>query len=224
MRVVIAGAGLVGRGLAQRLAAGRHDVTVVELDREVCERVYSQIGVATIHGSATSISVLEEAEVGRADCAAGVMRSDADNLTFSLLAKSMGVPRIIVRMRDPRYQDAYRQAGATSVLNIVGLYLNQFTWEIEDPSMREVTSLGQGRASIVFVKVSEKSPGDGRTVAEIAKDAEFPTDCVIAGIFRPATGAFIVPRGHVAVAAGDRVYLAAHSDAIRQAVRYLGRK
>jgi len=222
MRVVIAGAGLVGSGLAERLVAGKHDVTVVDVDREVCERVYSRLGVTTIHGSATSVATLEDAELSRADCAAGVMRRDSDNLCFTLLARSVGVPRIIVRMRDPRYQDAYEMAGATRTLNIVELYLNQFTWEVEEPAMGELTTFGQGKASIVFVKVSTKSRAAGRTVAQIAEDPDFPTDCVIAGIFRPETGDFIIPRGDRGVEAGDRVYLAASNDRIRMAARFLG--
>ncbi len=221
MRIVIAGAGMVGRGLAARLVANKHDVVVVESDREVCERIYSQLGVTAIHGSATAIGRLEDAELRRADCAAGTMRRDSDNLCFALLARHMGVPRIIVRMRDPRYEEAYKLAGVTRVLNIVDLYLNQFTWEIEEPTMRELTAFGEGEASIVFVKASEKSRAAGRQIAEIAQDADFPHDCVIVGIFRPSTGEFIIPRGDVVVEAADRVYLAARSDEIRAAARYL---
>ncbi|MHC4481021.1 MAG: NAD-binding protein [Planctomycetota bacterium] len=224
MRVVIAGGGLVGSGLARRLSADKHDVVVIDADRDVCERIYSQLGVSTIHGSATSITTLEDAELNRADCAAGVMRRDSDNLCFAVLAKHVGVPRIIVRMRDPRYEEAYKLSGVTRVLNIVDLYLNQFTWEIEEPLMQEVTAFGEGRASIVFVKVAENSRAVGRTIEEIAGDAEFPTDCVIVGIFRPESGDFVIPRGSVTVNAAERVYLAAGTDAIRKAARYLGVK
>ena len=213
---------MVGRGLARRLAASKHDVVVIDADREVCERVYSQIGVTTIHGQATAISTLEDAELRRADCAAATMRGDSDNLSFALLAKHMGVARIIVRMRDPRYEDAYRLAGVSRVLNIVDLYLNQFVWEIEEPVVQEVTTLGGGKASIVFVKVSESSRAAGQTVEQITRDSAFPTDCAFAGIFRPATGQFIIPRGSAGVQAGDRVYLAANGPEIRQAARFLG--
>ena len=222
MRIVIAGAGLVGRGLVRRLSAARHDITVIESDRDVCERIYAQLGVATIQGSATSITTLEEAEVSKADCAAAVMRNDADNLCFALLAKHMGVEKVIARMRDPRFEEPYRLAGVTRVLNIVDLYINQFTWEIEDPAMKEVTALGQGKASIVFVEVSEKARAAGHTIEQIARDEQFPPDCVIVGILRAGTGEFIIPRGPVRVQAGDRVYLAAHTDAIRKAARFVG--
>lgn len=222
MRIVMAGAGMVGASLAARLIAGKHDVTVIEKDREVCERIYSELGVTTLNGSATGIGILEDAELARADVAVAAMRNDADNLTFALLAKNMGVERILARMRDPRYEDAYKLAGVTRVFNIVELYVDQFTWEIEDPQMREVATFGEGGASMVFVKVSDKSQAAGHTVAEIAKSEGFPTDCVIAAIHRPETGEFILPRGNATVEVGDRVYMAAHNDAIRRASRYLG--
>ena len=224
MRVVIAGAGLVGRGLARRLIEGKHDVVVIDADRETCERVYSQLGVTAVHGSATSIYTLEDAEVGRAECVAGLMRRDSDNLCFALLAKHLGAQRIIVRMRDPRYEEPYRLAGVTRVLNIVDLYLNQLTWEIEEPGVKEVTTFGEGNASIVFAKMPEHSRAAGRTVAEITQDADFPTDCVLAGVFRPATGQFIIPRGSAVVEVGDRVYLAGYTQQLRRAIRYFGLK
>jgi len=224
MRIVIAGAGLVGAGLARHLVANRHDVVVIDANREVCERIYSELGVTTIHGQATSISILEDAEMDRADCAAATMRQDSDNLSFSLLARHMGVPRVIVRMRDPRYEDAYKLAGVSRVLNIVDLYLNQFVWEIEEPVMREVMSFGEGKASIVFVKVTDASSAAGQTVEAITRDPRFPKDCVLAAVFRPASDRFIIPRGSVTIEAGDRVYLAANNTEIRAAARYLGVK
>ncbi|MCD6416603.1 MAG: TrkA family potassium uptake protein [Planctomycetes bacterium] len=222
MRIVIAGVGLVGWGLTMKLTAGKHDVVVVDKDRDVCERIYSQLGVTTIHGSATDINTLEEAELDRADCAVAAMRRDSDNLCFTVLAKHMEAPRVIVRMRDLRYADAYKLAGADRVLNIVELYINQFTWEIEEPAMQELTALGEGQASIVFVRVPEESKAAGRTVAQIADSSGFPKDCVIAGIFRPRDAQFIIPRGPVTIEAGDRVYMAANADDIRRAARYLG--
>jgi len=224
MRIVIAGAGMVGFGLARRLAQGKHDVVVVDAKRETCERVYSELGVTTICGSATSIGILEQAELREADCAAASMRLDSDNLCFALLARNMGVRKIIVRMRDPRYEDAYRLAGATRILNIVGLYLNQFVWEIEEPQVQEITSIGGGKASIVFVQVPQGSRVAGKTIQEMTRSPEFPGDCLIVGIHRADSGEFIVPRGGAVVRAGDRVYLAAQTEAVRRATRYMGAK
>lgn len=220
MYVLIAGAGLVGSGLAKRLVRKKHDVVVVDSDEEVCDRVYREYGAVSVNGDATDVEVLEEAGLGRADVSVATMRRDADNLSFSLLADNFGVSRIFARMRNVKYEDAYRAAGVTDVINIVDLYLDQFTMEIEHPKLQRVATLGGGKASVVIVSVPENSRGAGESIAEITQDKKFPEDCVIAGIYREDE--FIIPRGNRTILSGDRIFLAAATNDIEGAARYLG--
>ena len=127
-------------------------------------------------------------------------------------------------MRDPRYEEPYKLAGVTRALDSVGVFLNEFVWEIEEAVVKEVTAFGEGKARIVFVPVSESSPAAGRTIAEVTQDRDFPADCVIVGLYRPQTGEFIIRRGHVTLLAGDRVYLAANTQDIQRATKCLGVK
>ena len=75
MYIVIAGAGLVGCGLAKALVASRHDVVVVDPDKSVCEWVASHLGALALNGSATNIEILEQAGIEKADVAVATMRS-----------------------------------------------------------------------------------------------------------------------------------------------------
>lgn len=220
MYIVIAGAGLVGRGLTKRLVRNKHDVVVVDSDEEVCNRVYQEYGAVSVNGDATDVEVLEEAGLDRADVSVATMRRDADNLSFSLLADNYGVSRVFARMRNVKYEEAYRAAGVTDVINIVDLYLDQFTMEIEQPKLQRVATFGGGEASIVIVLVPEDSKGAGETIANITKDKKFPEECVIAGIYREDE--FIIPRGNRTIMTGDRVFLAAAINDIEGAARYLG--
>ncbi|MCF7876133.1 TrkA family potassium uptake protein [Candidatus Bipolaricaulota bacterium] len=220
MYVLIAGAGLVGRGLARRLVENKHDVVVIDIDEEVCNRVYQDYGAVSVNGDATDVDVLEEAGIKQADVAVALMRRDADNLSFSLLSDNFGVPRIFTRMRNQKYEDAYQAAGVTKVVNIVDLYLDQFTLEIEHPKLQRVATFGGGKASIVVVVVPDDSRGAGKTIAEITQDKDFPEDCVIAGIYREDE--FIIPRGNRSIETGDRVFLAAALEDIKGATEYLG--
>ena len=67
MYVVIAGAGLVGRGLAERLIESRHDVVIVDHDKGVCEWLASHLGALIIFGSATHAK--NRAEIRRSSSA-----------------------------------------------------------------------------------------------------------------------------------------------------------
>jgi len=224
MYIVIAGAGLVGRGLASRLVKARHDVVVVDSNKAVCEWVAAHVGALAQHGSATNIEVLRQAGLERADVAVSTMRGDADNLAFALLAKSFGVERVIARLRNQDYESAYRMAGVTTTMHVADVFANQLLLEIEEPHLRQVHTFAAGDASIVVDTVPDGAAVVGKTVSEVAADADFPDACVITGIYRPETQDFIIPRGGAQVQAGDRVFLVAEHANLKKASKFLHRK
>jgi trk system potassium uptake protein len=223
MYVIISGAGLVGASLAVRLEEAHHDVVVIDQSREVCERLASGTGVLVVCGNATDIDILTQAGVERADVAVATMKGDADNLAFTLLAKSFGVPQIVARMRDPRYESAYAKAGVSATSRIVDVFVNQLLLEIDEPHLRQVATFGGGQASIVVDTVPEGAVASGKTISEIAADPGFPAECVISGVYRPETKEFAIPRGQATVRSGDRVFLVARLPDLRRASKFLHR-
>ena len=224
MYIVIAGAGLVGSGLAEQLVEARHDVVIVDANKDVCQQLASRTGALVLHGSATGIDVLEQCGIEKADVAVGTMRADADNLAFALLAKSFSVPRVIARMRDPRYASAYREAGVTATIHIVDVFVSQLLLQIEEPHLRQVATFGPGNASIVVDTVPEDALISGQTVGEITAHPDFPSACVITGIYRPESQEFVFPRGAAQIQHGDRVFLVAERQNLRKASRFLHRR
>jgi len=224
MYIVIAGAGLVGTGLAERLIESRHDVVVIDQDRGVCERIASGLGALALHGNVTNIDILEQAGMAKADVAVGTTRADADNLAFGLLAKSYGVPRVIARMRNPRYEAAYREAGVTTTVHVGDVFVNQLMLDIEEPHLRQLATFGAGKVAIVADTIPEAAAVSGRSVSEVAAEADFPDECVITGIYRPETQKFIIPRGSAELRGGDRVFLVAEYPNLRKASKFLHRK
>ena len=106
MYIVITGGGMVGGGLVRMLLDNKHDVVLIEKNKETCDKLYAETGVVAINGSATSIEALNEAGINKADVLVAATGQDADNLACAILAKSFEVPQIIVRMRDPAYKNA----------------------------------------------------------------------------------------------------------------------
>ena len=214
---------MLGQGLARRLVQGRHDVVVVEQDERVCEHISARIGALAIHGTATNIDILEEAGINKADVAVSALPTDADNLAFVVLARNFNVPRVMARMRNPRYESAYKLAGVTRTCSISDMFVGHFVLEIEQPSLHQVASFGDGRASIVVAPIPQGARVHGMSVKEIAGADEFPRECVIAGIYRQEAKEFVFPRGAAQVREGDQVFLAASADNIRKAARFLRR-
>ncbi|MBS3815222.1 MAG: TrkA family potassium uptake protein [Hadesarchaea archaeon] len=222
MYIIVAGAGLVGRRVTKELVDRGHDVIVIDIDRDACEKVSMETGAKVIQGDASEVDILRKAGVERADVCIGLIGKDSANLAFTILSNAYEVPNILVRMRDPSYKIAYSVAGAKRALNTAEIYMDSILLEIEHPSMKKVLNMGSGEASIVVVEIPEDSPVKEKRIAEIIMQEEFPESCIFAGIYREEE--FIIPRGNEEIKANDRVFLSGKSESIRQAAVALGVK
>ncbi|RAK11105.1 trk system potassium uptake protein TrkA [Halanaerobium saccharolyticum] len=220
MYIIIAGGGIAGRNLTKSLVQ-KHDVIVIEKDQNVAEKIYSRYGAVTVLGSATRIDILKEAGIEKCDVAIAVMRDDADNLSFSLLAKNFGVEKILVRMREPEYENAYQMAGATNIAATMELIVDRFITDIEEPDVRKVASLGDGKAEVSILTIPPESRISGMKISEIVSQKNFPENCVIAGIFDKKQDRYIVPRGNREIFAGNQVFLVASKDDMERAANFL---
>ena len=109
-------------------------------------------------------------------------------------------------------------------MHVADVFANQLMLEIEEPHMRQVYTFAAGGVSIVVDTVPERAAVAGKTVGEIAADADFPDACVITGIYRTETQTFIIPRGQAELQAGDRVFLVAEHANLKKASKFLHRK
>ncbi|MCK5328762.1 MAG: TrkA family potassium uptake protein [Candidatus Latescibacteria bacterium] len=221
MYIVIAGAGMVGSALARKLMQAKHDVVIIDQNKETCDNMYAEIGVIAIYGNAARIEILNEAAIEKADVAIAATGSDADNLACAILAKSFGVPRIIVRMRNPAYEKAYRLAGVTSIVRVLDLMVNQMIMEIEQPRVRRIVTIGGGKADIFMVNIPQGANVAGRSVEAIAKHPKFPSQCVFIAVYSEQTEEFSFPRGERVIREGDEVFLISTAEDIKMAADFL---
>ena len=87
MYILIVGAGKVGYFLAKRLCQGKHTISVIDKDRQICEELAKELDVLVVNGDACDPKILEEAGISRADVLAAVTGDDEDNLIICQLAK-----------------------------------------------------------------------------------------------------------------------------------------
>lgn len=221
MYIIIAGAGIIGHEVAKVLVESKHDVVVVDKDPQVCEAIYAETGALTINGNATDIHILDKAGAIKADVILCLMREAADNIACALLAKSLGIPRIVARLRNPRYAEAYVLAGVTSIVRMSDLLVNQIIMEVEQPKVRKVTTLGGGKAQVYAVKVPKGAQSIGMKIKEITDKRIFPKDVVFVGIYREDGEDFLIPRGSNMIEEGDTVFLISKSQHMKQATDFL---
>jgi trk system potassium uptake protein TrkA len=221
MYIVIAGGGISGTTLAKVLSHRKDDVVIIDRDRERCEQLYAETGMMTINGNAADIGTLKDAGIDRAEVAIGALYRDSDNLTFAILAHSFGVPRIMVKMRDPAYLEAFRQAGATTICNMNELFQNKVMMELENPNIQIVTQLEGINTQLVMIRFPQTGDPDGITIQELSTQGVFAKNCVFAGILNEKAEKIVMPRGADRVYPGDKLFLVMDNERIPEMSRYL---
>jgi trk system potassium uptake protein TrkA len=219
MKIVIAGGGRVGTALAARLVAQRHAVTVIDRDRGVVDRVFEEVGAVTVHGDATDPRILEAAGLATADVVAAMLQRDADNLAVTVLARARTDARIMVRMLDDTYRDAYHLAGARDVIAEADVVVTKIATSLEFPEVGGIIPLA-GDAIVFELPITPRSRVAGKTVAQVRAEPSFPRDCVFAAIV-DAEGRTELPTGVTALRAGHTLVLVARREQLGDAVAAL---
>lgn len=102
MKIVIAGAGSVGRFVALELLDHGHEVTLIDNQPDQL-RVASVADADWVLADACSPDVLADAGVRGADVLVAATGDDKANLVIALLAKAeFAVPRVVARLNNPR--------------------------------------------------------------------------------------------------------------------------
>lgn len=97
MKIMVVGAGAVGREIARHLVAEDHDLSILDKDADSIQ-VASVPEATWVLADATSPTDLEEAGAKETDVLIAATGDDSVNLTTSLIAKSLfGVPKVIAR-------------------------------------------------------------------------------------------------------------------------------
>ena len=100
MRVIICGAGQVGYGIAERLAAEQNDVSVIDTAPELVRTIRDQLDVRGFVGHGAHPDVLELAGAQQADMFIAVTLHDEVNMTACQVAHSLfNIPTKIARIR-----------------------------------------------------------------------------------------------------------------------------
>ena len=105
MKVIIAGAGLVGFNIARYLAAAGNDVTIIDQRADLVRKIGDTVDIQAIVGHASHPSTLDQANAADADMLIAVTQADEVNMVACQVAHSLfNVPTKIARVRAQDYR------------------------------------------------------------------------------------------------------------------------
>jgi trk system potassium uptake protein len=202
MRVVVTGAGAVGRHLAADLAVRRHDVLLIESNRATLDALREEFeDVELLLGDACEPWVLEQARLSEADVVVAATGDDEDNLVTSLLAKTeFAVPRVLARVNHPKnewlFNDQWGVDQAVSPPHILTALVEE---AVTSGDLIRLLHLEGGQVSIVEMKLAADSPSLGKALYEL----RLPSDSAIVAILRE--GHVVIPQPETVLAESDEV-------------------
>ena len=203
MKVIITGAGKIGRHLAGDLSERGHEVTLIEQEKGAAARAAHDLpeAVTILLGDACEPYVLEEAKLMQADVVVAATGDDEDNLVTSLLAKQeFAVPRVLARVNHSRNEWMFTEQWGVDVPVSPPHILTALVEEaVTVGDVVRLLKLERGKVSLVELTLDESSKVAGRPMYEL----RLPLDSAIVAIIRDEH--VVIPQPETVLAAGDEL-------------------
>lgn len=207
MYVIIVGGGNIGYYLAKTLVEAKHEVLLLEKDRQRYRTISEELGEVVMQGDGSEVAQQIEAGFGRADAVVAVTGSDDDNLVVCQMAKmEHNVPKTISRVNDPRYEKLFHQLGIDATVSSTKIIYNLIEQEVGGGEMIPLAALNRGNIEIVEFEIGARSPVIEREVRALP----MPSDALIISIIRD--GHAILPSGDTNLMVGDSVIALVDAD------------
>ncbi len=202
MRVVISGAGSVGRSIARELLHNGHQVLL--MDRSAAAMRLSSVPDAQwLLADSCEVTSLAEARLETADVVVAATGDDKVNLVTSLLAKTeYGVTRTVARVNNPSNEWMFDEAWGVDVAVSTPRLMTALVEEaVTVGDLVRLFTFQRGQAFLVELTLAADSGLSGTRVG----DVRWPADTVLTGIIRD--GRPLAPTPDHTLEGGDELLL-----------------
>ena len=215
MRIIIVGAGEVGRNIAARLAAEAKDVVLVDRDEQKIRAVREALDVSALVGSGSNPRVLTDAGIVNAEMLIAVTDQDEVNLTACLVTAAYSPNTIkIARIRSPdllrdRKLLTYEGLRLDLAINPERVTADKIHEVIRHPWAADLMAFADGRIILVGARILTDSPMAGALLKQLPERVPGRVPLIVA-VNR--NGHVVIPTGNDRVEEGDLVYVVAKTE------------
>ncbi len=211
-RVLILGGSEIGEMVAGRLAAQKlEDIKIIDIDPARCRQLSEDLPdlVSVTCGDVRNSDFLLEEDIKSFQAVLSCTGNDEVNILACVVAKKMGVPRVIAQVENLEYIRLAEEMGVDSTINKKLITASRiFKFTLSD-KVRSVRYMSGTDAEVLEYTAAP----DSRITKAPLKDIEFPKDAIIGGIIRG--GESFIAVGHTRIEAYDRVAVFALPDAVK---------
>lgn len=221
MRIVVVGAGKVGRVLTEQLAAEKHDIVVIDQDTDLIESLVNIYDVRGVVGNGGCYDVQKDAFEDGADLLIATTSSDETNILACLVAKKLGTPHTIARIRNPEYEKQLHfmreELGLSMVVNPEKATAREIARVLRFPSAIKREQFCRQRFELVEYRINEGNPLEGLQLSDLYRNIR--VKILICAVARGQQT--IIPTGATVLQKGDKIYLTASARELERFFRKL---
>ncbi len=225
MRIMVIGAGKVGRTLAEHLSSEEYDVTIIDQNEEILRECEDRLDVMCVHGNGANAKTLIDAGVDHTDILIAATAGDEVNMLVCLMGKRLGAKYAIARIRDPQYNESLtllqRELGIDMAINPERATAQEISRLLRYPFASNIEPFAKGLVEMVEFRVQSKDRLNGLALKDLASKHPGLPRVLYAAVER--SGDVTIPSGDFVLQDGDRVFVAGDVVTVTSFFRYLGR-
>ena len=226
MKILIAGAGEVGFHLAKLLSYEKHDITLIDLDKDKLAYANTRLDISTKYGNATSIALLEDSDIKKIDLLIAVTANETTNITICVLSKRLGAKKTIARISNTEFIDKkdkinFKELGIDELISTEELATNEIKLLLNQAAFNDTHEFENGELTMMGIVLSKKAPFIGMSVKDAAG--------LFSGIhFMPIaiqhknSQQAIIPRGNDVFKENDQVYFMTTKEGVDELYKLSG--
>ncbi|MEE8105375.1 MAG: Trk system potassium transporter TrkA [Planctomycetota bacterium] len=214
--IVVVGGGTVGYLLASQLENTPSARTkIIDIDSHRCRRIAQTLErTLVLVGDGSDIDLLESERVREARALVAVTDSDEKNLLCSLLARQLGVPKVITRVTTAANRRLFERVGIDVPISARGAATEAVLHMIRHGKLDLLASLGGGRGDMLEITLpNEFEP-------KPLKEIEMPPDSLVATLLRKRE--VLVPGGATLLGPGDHCLVICNAERVEEVRRTFG--
>jgi trk system potassium uptake protein TrkA len=196
-RATIVGGGDVGLAVALGLEDLGWEVKVIEPQPQRCEEISRVLNSLVLQGDGANLDLLEAERVAEDSVLIAVTSNDEKNLLVSLLAKHLGVARIVTRADIPANERLFEKVGIDVVRSAQGAAIQSVLRNVIATRAELLAELEHGDAMVLEFELPEEM------ATSSLEDLHSPEFAIIGAILRDQS--VIIPKGKDSLEAKDRI-------------------
>ena len=227
MKVIICGAGEVGKTLAQHLLKEDNDITIIDQSEENLKEIKEHLDVNTYVGFGSQPTILDKAGAKNAEMLIAVTQSDEVNMIACEVANSQfNIPLKVARIRDQHYLDPDYESLFSKNQISVDLIISPETEVAEAirrrliaPGAFEIIPFSDKKVVLLGIKVENNYPHLNKQISKIQDDLD-ELKMNFLSIFRKEK--IIIPDENEKIKLGDSVYIIADTNNLHKVMGFFG--